>query len=308
MRRTVRLIRTFSAADATRFTSTPPHAFSKAPPVLRASTLTADPGRPPPSLRLNPATRKSQQQQPQSPSSTPGKPAVPSGGGDGSPAAAGAEPARVEETPAEKVARLRAARAAAKTQIDIIVCVGVTTYALSSMIIYNRRKRRAWYADQIRAQEEDLVAAIENDKRGLPLTEDQTLVLNREKARFAAEEERRNKPTYWGRVVQPMLERWTGFRFGEGEARAAKGEEGEADAESVVQKIEDGVVQGEKRVGEGLREMVRGNLAGGGGVEAEQGVIMGLEEARTRKGGPLDQAAENAVESAREKVGGWFGR
>ena len=66
------------------------------------------------------------------------------------------------------------------------------------MIVYNRRKRKAWYADQARERQNTLTAAIENEKAGLPLSEDQALILNQERIRFNDEEERaRRKRERW---------------------------------------------------------------------------------------------------------------
>lgn len=74
-----------------------------------------------------------------------------------------------------------------------VLCAGVTIFALSDMMIYNRRKRKEWYAQKTLERQNNLLTAIENEKAGLPLSEEQTIVMNQERARFKDEEERARK-------------------------------------------------------------------------------------------------------------------
>lgn len=184
------------------------------------------------------------------------------------------------------------------------------------MITYNRKKRNAFYADQIRTQQELVMAAIEAEKAGLPMTEEQQLMLNREKARFQAEEERKRRPGFVGRLMKPVVGRLGG---GEGMMQAVEGKV-EGFVEAVERKggeVVDAVRHTEKEVERGLQETVRGNL-GGGGQEAEAAVLEGIEQARRGTGGSeravggsLDQRAENMAEAGKKKVegwGSWFGR
>ena len=71
------------------------------------------------------------------------------------------------------------------------------------MIMHNRRKRTAFYAEQHALYTQRLVAAIETEKAGIPLTPDQVLVLNRERAKIQAEE--RKKEASWGRKVRNIF-------------------------------------------------------------------------------------------------------
>lgn len=85
-----------SAIDATRFTATSPHAYSK-PFAIRSSSASASSSHPLPPSFLSPLSRKNappSQKSPNTPSSS--------------------SPQKSAETPAQKVARLRAARFAAK--------------------------------------------------------------------------------------------------------------------------------------------------------------------------------------------------
>jgi len=198
------------------------------------------------------------------------------------------------------------------------------------MVTYNRKKRNAFYADQIRTQQELVMAAIEAEKAGLPMTEEQQLMLNREKARFQAEEERKRKPGFVGRLMAPVVGRLGGGEEGEKLVEGLVGE-GEGMMQAVEEKVE-GFVEGverkggevvdavrhtEKEVERSLQETVRGNL-GSGGQEAEAAVLEGIEQARRdtegserAAGGSLDRRAENLAEAGKKKVegwGGWFGR
>lgn len=86
---------------------------------------------------------------------------------------------------------------------DTVVACGVTTFALTDMIMHNRRKRSAFYAEQHALYTQRLVAAVETEKAGIPLTPDQTLVMNRERAKILAEE--RKKEASWRRKVRNVF-------------------------------------------------------------------------------------------------------
>ena len=204
----------------------------------------------------------------------------------------------------------------------------VTLYAVASMITYNRKKRNAFYADQIRSQQELVVAAIEAEKAGLPMTEEQQLMLNRERARFQAEELRKAKPGFMKRVLVPI----TGRFGGGGEGNAAEKAE-----ETVVKRSEqkkaaergdvaaersgrEGTVEAlkhdERKVEKGLKETAEENLRSGG-KEAEAAVLGGFEKARRQEAGnptvaygvPVDNVAEaeKVTETGKPRSGGWGG-
>ena len=71
------------------------------------------------------------------------------------------------------------------------------------MILHNRRKRAAFYDKQHAIYQTRVVAAIETEKAGLPLDEDQVLVLARERARVQAEE--RKKEQGWLKGLATMV-------------------------------------------------------------------------------------------------------
>ena len=82
---------------------------------------------------------------------------------------------------------------------ETVLAGGIAAFALTDMILHNRRKRAAFYAEQHALYASRLIAAVETERAGLPLTDDQTLVLNRERAKIAAEEERK-RASWWGGV------------------------------------------------------------------------------------------------------------
>ena len=214
---------------------------------------------------------------------------------------------------------------------SIVIAFVVLSYAVTDMVIYNRRKRNAWMKDQIRNKEETVMAAIQNEKAGQPLTEDQELALNNEKARFQAEERKKAKGGIIKRLTTPFTGLFAGMRSSGSEEEEAlgtgEGEGGlvdrvgqrvyevEEEVMDGLQKAEGEVVQRVRRAERGLKEAVAGNL-GSGGKQAEQGALAAVHEASREakekpRGGPLDQMAENMVQSGREKFEnlkrGWFG-
>lgn len=80
----------------------------------------------------------------------------------------------------------------------------VAAYALTDMVIYNRRKRKVYYAEQAASRTTTLLAAIENEKAGAELTPDQALVLNQERIRFREEERKRERWNWKGWLVKGL--------------------------------------------------------------------------------------------------------
>lgn len=80
----------------------------------------------------------------------------------------------------------------------------VAAYALTDMVIYNRRKRKVYYAEQAASRTATLLAAIENEKAGTELTPDQALVLNQERIRFREEERKRERWNWKGWLVKGL--------------------------------------------------------------------------------------------------------
>lgn len=196
----------------------------------------------------------------------------------------------------------------------------VTLYGVSSMVNYNRKKRNAFYADQMRTQQELVVSAIEAEKEGRPMTEEQQLMLNREKARYQAEQVKRSQPGILKRIMAPV----TGRLGGSEESIEGKAEEAlvklEKEVEGWGQAIEkkgkevvQAVRHSERAIEKDLKETTAGNLMDGG-KEAEAAVLGGLERSRKAAEAPstpqavsLDRMAEAATEVGKKKVEGWRG-
>ena len=71
------------------------------------------------------------------------------------------------------------------------------------MILHNRRKKNAFFDEQHKIYSTRLIAAIETQKAGIPLSQDQLLILSREKTKFDAEEERKQLGV-WARTVRAV--------------------------------------------------------------------------------------------------------
>lgn len=317
-----------SAADATRFTATSPHAYSKPSSLRSAASNTFSPSSSYPGS--HPLPRKANASSP-----SPG----PSGG-----------PSATTETAAQKVARLRAAHAAQKnaqistwdkivvrgrvvadaahriTTLTLIGCTGkllcwyreervdralltripttvlaggVAVFSLGDMIVYNRRKRKEFFVEQHLLLQEKLVEARAAAAKGIA-DEDQMLLINRERAAEEAEQARKAKKGTWNYI--------TGIFSTEG------------------LKQEDTASGLDVLSGSGLRKVGEGNLLTGPAGEAATesttengetpglGILQAVEEKRQDgerelqkrgvSGGTLDQLAEQAAAAGKSK-GGW---
>ena len=106
-------------------------------------------------------------------------------------------------------------------QCPTVVVVAVAGLSLTDMILHNRRKRTAFYNEQHAIYARRLIEAIETEKSGLPLDEDQTVVLNRERARVQAEEAAKERT--WAKRIK-------GVFIGDLKRDTEEGEEGGEEA------------------------------------------------------------------------------
>jgi hypothetical protein len=146
------------------------------------------------------------------------------------------------ESAQQKIARLRAAAVNAKrgkeTNFDTAVRVGrvwadrahkvtafsligltvvagvVATAGITDMLMHNRRRRNEWLAEKKAQSAAELLEARKAQNTGR-ITEDQMLVINRERVRAAVEEEKKNAPG--------MFKRAGSFLFGGLEKEEQKG-------------------------------------------------------------------------------------
>ncbi|KAI9804838.1 MAG: hypothetical protein M1825_001206 [Sarcosagium campestre] len=186
-----------SAADATRFTATGPHAHSN--PHLSASA----PPRPPPPSSSAPPPPPSSNQLP-------------------------------HETPQQKVARLRAAAQQARlskvSTFDKVVVsgrtwadrvhrfaalglIGITALsgvyaavALTDMLMFNRRKRNEWLADQKARYPQLLAEARHADEQGQATDEQRRLLVMEDRIRQAEQDRAQRK------LEKDKLTTWQSFR------------------------------------------------------------------------------------------------
>ncbi|KAI4214096.1 MAG: hypothetical protein L6R36_009439, partial [Xanthoria steineri] len=196
-----------TVADATRFTATSPHAYSKPASILRTAANTFSPSASPshPSRKPPPNAH--------SPNSPPPPP----------PPSSQQQP----ETPQQKVARIRALRAAQKLnsltlwektvirgrryadkahRITIYGLMGatvlaglITAFSLTDMVIHNRQQRALYHAAQLSLYNQTLASAIEAERNGRALTEEEQNVLNRERMVLKAEAEKEEREKKgWG--------------------------------------------------------------------------------------------------------------
>ncbi|TVY16439.1 hypothetical protein LARI1_G005542 [Lachnellula arida] len=267
-----------SATDATRFTSTTPHASAKPPP-----------SRP---------QRK------------------------GTPGPAG-------ETPQEKVARLRAAadrarnaqvttmdrllvrgrvwadRAHKFTALSLIgatfIAGGVTVYALGDMMVYNRKKRAEFFAEQ-KAQH---ASAIENARRKIKTgsaTEEDIRFLELEDAHAAEVEAKarakaEKKENSISNKVKQFL--FSGLKKEEGGDEVGTGQnrlgyEGLSEEDDVMGERESDIVRAIEEKKMGTADKAKHAFEN--------------EKERQRSGGPLDRigAAPNTSKDEQPKPNGWF--
>lgn len=185
------------------------------------------------------------------------------------------------------------------------------------MIIHNRRKRTAFYNEQHLLYTQRLLTAIETEKAGLPLTDDQTLVLNRERAKVRAEE--RKKEQSWSRKFKNAM--YGGLKKemeGQNQVDTAseatetmfEGGRVPTEAEILKQIGIDQVAMLEASEGKRRRDDVPAQSSDerGGLLEKVQEKRREGErdlEAKGVRGGMLDELAENVTHGVKD-TGGWL--
>ncbi|KAI4176352.1 MAG: hypothetical protein LQ343_001091 [Gyalolechia ehrenbergii] len=290
-----------SVADATRFTATSPHAYSKPASILRSAAKTYSPS----SFTASGSALPSRKQPPASSSN----PYPPQQSGRPPP----------NETPQQKVARLRALRAAEKLKplglwdrtvvrgrrwADIahrttvyglmgasVIAGVITVFSLTDMIIYNRNQRALFYATQESIYTSTLRSAIAAEQEHRPLTPDETSILNREKMVLRAEAQReRLKEIGWAKRIKAYL---LGDDVIDADLRALQA--GMGGEEGVVKKVGD--VVGPERVMQALEEKRR--------EEEKRVEDVHVEEVHAEDGGQLDRMAEEVKVGTEKAKGGW---
>ena len=182
------------------------------------------------------------------------------------------------------------------------------------MILHNRRKRAAFYEEQHRLYYQRVLEAIDVEKSGKPLDEDQRIVLNRERAKVQAEE--RARESTWGKRIKGVF---MGNLKRDDEGGESAGEQPVVAVPSegeILQKIgvdQMAILQG---VGQAEKDSRPKNADLDNGVEEGgrdgSGILQAVAEKRREgekvmeakgvKGGPLDRMAEGAVQAVGGKI------
>ncbi|KAL8658560.1 MAG: hypothetical protein Q9202_007527 [Teloschistes flavicans] len=331
-----------TVADATRFTATAPHAYSKPSQILRsANTFSASPNTP--SSSASATSIPSHLRQPPIPN-----PKMPNA------------PPR-PETPKQKVERIRAERMAQKLnsltlwdrtvirgriwadrahRITLyflltfsVLCFAVGGFATVDMILYNRRQKRLFYAVQTSIYNETLMAAIEAEKAGRELTEDERGAINRERMVLKAEQEKADrsrrrwemlgvgsvregvKRFFVGGLGMGDEEQEEGREVGEGTmAAVTAGADAQGKSAAVVGKVDE--VVSPSRVMQALHEQQQQQRKTAEDNKVPVGNVPAPAPATTAisiQGGIFDTLADNIAEAGKQEVekvksgggGGW---
>ena len=218
-------------------------------------------------------------------------------------------PAPAGETPQQKIARLRAAAAAAKvgheSRFDSVVRVGrvwadrahrftavsligltvisgmVAAAGISDMLLHNRRRKTEWLAEK-RATEAKEVAEARIALEEGRATQDQILFINRERAKFEAAEAKKNRPGIFRRTTN-----WMFSGLSSEEQKGGKLGAGISNAVNVTQPSQEVLLgaQEDRGVLQAVEEQVAANRRSGEKVE----------EVLRPIGGPLDREAQRTA-------------
>ncbi|KAK5107400.1 hypothetical protein LTR62_001304 [Meristemomyces frigidus] len=230
--------------------------------------------------------------------------------------------APANETPQQKVQRMRAAAASARrgkeSGFDIAVRIGriwadrshrvatfgligltvasacIATAGITDMLLHNRRKRNDWLAEQQAKTARDLAEARTALGEGR-VTEDQMLLINRQRAADEAAEAKRTRPG--------VVKRVGGWLFSDVNKEETKGGRLAGGVQGATQGTVDAVreaVQGGQRHDRSVLQSVE--------EKVEAGRTQIEEVARTRFGGPLDREAQATADAVMGSSRSWIDR
>ncbi|KAH8808543.1 cytochrome oxidase c assembly-domain-containing protein [Xylogone sp. PMI_703] len=281
-----------SATDATRFTSTTPHAFSKPPSSAPFSAPNGSAG----------AAAKLRNQGP------PG------------------------ETPQEKVKRLKAAAQKARsanistfdriilhgrvwadkahrfTALSLIgltfICGGVTVYAISDMILWNRRKRAEFFAEQRAAKEAALYSARQAVEAGTATVDQIEFVKLQDEHQAVLEKAAQEKANKKGIFTRTKELFFSGLK---------KEEEGDDVGTSEARLGYESLSEEDDAMGERESDVLRAIEEKKLALQSKAKEAFAKEKERQVSGGPLDRlgtAAEGqgiaTAADGQKSGGGWF--
>lgn len=193
----------------------------------------------------------------------------------------------------------------------------ITIFALGDMIVYNRRKRRDYFAEQSALHKTRLIEAKAAAASGAA-DEDQVLLINRERAAFEAEKARLAKKGLFRRGKDWLL---GGLKTGEEEGAAIEGGWAEVAETTGGVGLETSDVGGAEKTTHVLEGRDGRPLLGRGkGVDSRSEIVRAVDakrregeralESQGAGGGPLNGLAANTSSSApspppAQSRGGW---
>jgi hypothetical protein len=161
-----------------------------------------------------------------------------------------------------------------------VVATAVAVAGITDMMLHNRRRRREWLAEKQAEAARNLMTAKEAERAGRA-TEDQLLLINRERVAREAEESKKSRPGVLKRLFSGTSTEDKGVR-----ANAAV-----AAAETTT----GSVAQEGRNLMEAVKESAQANR--------RQGEKM--EEVLRPNGGPLDREAQSAANAASQATKSW---
>lgn len=180
----------------------------------------------------------------------------------------------------------------------LVFCFVGASFATGDMIMHNRRKRGEWLAEQQAKSARELEEARKAAATGIA-TQQQVLLLNRERAAMEAEEAKKSAKGIFTRMKETLFfsmseEEQQGGKIGAA-ARAAQ-EKAQEKAQEIKQEVMPESNQGSgvvRPVEQKVQDMKRS------GAEAVEGVAQPF-------GGPLDRQAQASVDAVRHQTSSWF--
>jgi hypothetical protein len=176
------------------------------------------------------------------------------------------------------------------------VAAVITAVSLTDMILYNRKKRREFYAEKSAERQKDLVLAREAFTRG-HANEDQILLLNQERAAQEAALEKKNKPGVFKRARDWMFSGLSNEEIGAPNETVTVESlsEKKGIAEQAAERVGLASAEGSANTGRGL------------------GILKAVDESRRAgekiipqsSGGHLDQLGEETAGAAKKSTKSW---
>jgi ElaB/YqjD/DUF883 family membrane-anchored ribosome-binding protein len=165
------------------------------------------------------------------------------------------------------------------------------------MLMHNRRKRNEWLQEQEIKAARELVIAKRAEALG-QATEDQRLLINRERAKFEAQEEKKNRPGVFKRATTWLMGGLSQVEQKGGKlanATADQAEKTTAKAQQAAHSAAEQAKDAFHNAKDAVSEATRGNI---GSFTSSVGTQVA--------GGPLDRQAQAAANAASSTTQEWY--